>query len=200
MGGIRYITPASSVEEEARIPRCKKMPQSSETGKVGIIPIETLQPKTGGLKKVFVEDLVVPEELKEPSPHDALFLLAQKQQIKIPQWKGYMNILTKGVYREKTKIVPLPFINAPPLNYNTVFTALTYAADLCEKVNQHSVIVTFDQPVSWKAREISCKCSRRLSYFQVYRSLRWISPPHVIPWMHWLLNGWKWLERTVITV
>lgn len=51
MGGIRCITPASSEEEEARIPRCKKMPQSSETGKVGIIPIETLQPKTGGLKK-----------------------------------------------------------------------------------------------------------------------------------------------------
>lgn len=171
--------PASSVEEEARIPRCKKMPQTSETGKVGIIPIETLQPKTGGLKKVFVEDLVVPEELKEPSPHDALFLLAQKQQIKIPQWKGYMNILTKGVYSEKTKIVPLPFINAPPSNYNTVFTALTYAADLCEKVNQHSVIVTFDQPLYWKAREIVAsapadsrisKCIVRLGGFHLLMS------------------------------
>lgn len=121
----------------------------------------------------------MPAELKEPSPHDTLFLLAQKQQIKIPQWKEYINILTKGVYSEKIKIVTLPFINAPPSNYNTVFTALTYAADLCEKVNQHSVIVTFDQPLYWKAREIVAsappdsrisKCIVRLGGFHLLKS------------------------------
>lgn len=121
----------------------------------------------------------MPEELKEPSPHDALFLLAQKQQIKIPQRKGYLNILTKRFYSKKTKIVPLPFINAPPSNYNTVFTALTYATDLCEKVNQHSVIVTFNQPLYWKGREIVAsapvdsrisKCIVRLGGFHLLMS------------------------------
>lgn len=66
-----------------------------------------------------------------------------------------MNALTKEVYSEKTKIAPLPFINFPSSNFNTFFTALSYAADFYKKVNQHSVIVTFDQPLYWKAREIA---------------------------------------------
>lgn len=179
MGGIRCITPASSIEKGASIPRLMKMPTSSETGNIGVIPLETFQVKRGGLRNVIVENLEVPEEPTHPPPHDTLWLFAQKLRIRVPQWKGFMNTVTKGDYSEKTKVVPLPFINAPPSDYDTVYTALMYAAELCERVNQHNVIITFDQPLYWKAREIVSgsasdprlsKCVVRLGGFHLLMS------------------------------
>ncbi|KAJ8880906.1 hypothetical protein PR048_017379 [Dryococelus australis] len=140
MDGIRCVTPARAIERDVLI---------IETGNLGIIPLETFQGKGDGLNNVIVEHLELPEESAHPPPHNIPWLLAQKQCIPVPQWKGYMHTVTRGEY-----IITLPFINAPPSNYDTVYTALTYAAELCEKINQQCVIITFDQPPYWKGREV----------------------------------------------
>lgn len=100
MGGIRCITPANSIQKGSRIPRLIKMPKSSETEKIGIIPLKTFQAKGNGLHNVLVENLQIPKEPAHPPLHDTLWLLAQKQRLQVPQWKGYMNVLTKGEYSE----------------------------------------------------------------------------------------------------
>lgn len=55
MDGIKCITPSTSVERSGSgFPRLTKMPTSLETGKLGIIPFETLQVKEVGLQSVIV--------------------------------------------------------------------------------------------------------------------------------------------------
>lgn len=55
---------------------------------------------------------------------------------------------------EKSFIGCLPFINAPPSDYDTILTALLFAREKCESLHQHTCFVTFDQPLYFKAREI----------------------------------------------
>lgn len=55
---------------------------------------------------------------------------------------------------ERSKILCLPFINAPPSDYDTVYTSLICAVRKCEAVNQNTCFVTFDQPLYMKARNI----------------------------------------------
>ena len=53
-----------------------------------------------------------------------------------------------------SKIIPLPFVNASPSNYDTILTVLIEAATKCQAMGQEHSFVTFDQPLYWKAREI----------------------------------------------
>ena len=48
----------------------------------------------------------------------------------------------------------LPFINLDPSNPSTKYTALCFAADDCLKQRQCHNVVTFGQPIYWKAVNI----------------------------------------------
>ncbi|MBW0528211.1 hypothetical protein O181_067926 [Austropuccinia psidii MF-1] len=164
MGGIRCITPSNSLEKGARIPRLKNMPLSHDVGKLGIIPLKTFQ-KRASLESVVVKRINVPEEVVHPQPFNVLWFVAKKLNISLPEWKGYMTTITTGDFSEKTRVITLPFINAPPSNYDTVYTALQYASELIQlsqkddENNKIKVIITFDQPLYWKAREIIATAS-----------------------------------------
>lgn len=49
----------------------------------------------------------------------------------------------------------MPFINAPPTDYDTLLTSLLFSIEKCKASNQNTCIVTFDQPLYWKARDIT---------------------------------------------
>lgn len=179
MGGIRCITPSSTAERGSEIPRLTKMPTAHDIGKLGVVQLETFQGKQVSLKNVTVKDIEIPDQRAHPEPHDILWYAATKQHIPVPGWKGYMQCVTAGNFSEKTTVVTLPFINAPPSDYSAVFTALLYASEMCENINQKSLIVTFDQPLYWKAREIVAaappdsqlgKCVVRLGGFHLLMS------------------------------
>jgi len=108
-----------------------------------------------GLQSVIVQELMFPNEPTHPDPHEILWYIAKQQGLLLPGWKGYMQSITRGQFSEKTRVIALPFINAPPSSYDTIYTALHYAGNICKDVlQQKSLIVTFDQPLYWKAREI----------------------------------------------
>lgn len=135
------------------------MPLSHDVGKLGIIPLKTFQ-KRASLESVVVRQINVPEEMVYPQPFDVLWFVAKKLYISLPEWKGYMTTITTGDFSEKTRVITLPFINAPPTNYDTVYTALQYASEMFQLTQkdddsyQLKVIITFDQPLYGKAREI----------------------------------------------
>lgn len=58
---------------------------------------------------------------------------------------------TAGKHHEKTSVLCLSFINAPPTSYDTIVTTLLCIIDKCKATNQSTCIVTFDQPLYWKA-------------------------------------------------
>ena len=84
------------MERGSDIPRLTNMPTSLETGKLGIIPLETFHGKEVGLRIVSVQELVIPDEPKHPDPHETLWFVAKQQGIPIPEWKGYMQSITTG--------------------------------------------------------------------------------------------------------
>ena len=55
---------------------------------------------------------------------------------------------------EQSKILALPFISLPPTEYNTVLSALNYAAEETKKSKQVICFVTFDQALYIKAKDI----------------------------------------------
>ena len=65
-----------------------------------------------------------------------------------------MEKVTKNEEFSRSKILPLPFIDAPASDYNTIYTALMYAIEKCSETRQKFAIVTFDQPLYWKAQQI----------------------------------------------
>ena len=65
-----------------------------------------------------------------------------------------MELRTQEEEYEFSKIVCLPFINAPPSDYFTVYTSILTALDKCKSINQNTCVVTFDQPLFWKARDV----------------------------------------------
>ena len=66
-----------------------------------------------------------------------------------------MSVATKDTkYYDTSKVQRLPFINLDPSNSSTIYTALCFAADECLKQKQCHCVVTFDQPLYWKAVNI----------------------------------------------
>lgn len=65
-----------------------------------------------------------------------------------------MELATSNKTYSKSRILYLPFVNAPPSNYDTIYTVLTTAAEKCKSLQQDNCFIIFDQPLYIKARDI----------------------------------------------
>lgn len=65
-----------------------------------------------------------------------------------------MQLTSEVINEERSAVAFVPFINSPPSDYNTVYTALEYAAH--ESLNRDAAVcfITFDQPLYIKARQM----------------------------------------------
>lgn len=89
-----------------------------------------------------------------------------------------------------SKIIFLPFIHAPPTNYDTVLTCLLDATKQTADHFQKTCFVTFDQPLYMKARDIVESCQ----YPDLSRVVVRLSSPNVIYGGHWGNNGRERIE------
>ncbi|GBO46400.1 hypothetical protein AVEN_115503-1 [Araneus ventricosus] len=71
----------------------------------------------------------------------------------IAEWKGFMHLVCESIKTDKSAVKPLPFINSPP-NANTLYTAFKYASEDNLQQSSKICLVTFDQPLYVKVREI----------------------------------------------
>ena len=72
----------------------------------------------------------------------------------IPNWQGMMHILHSGrKHPGKASIKFLPILDMYPGDPTCILSTLTYICALAEKSNI-SPVITFDQPLFWKASEI----------------------------------------------
>ncbi|GBN46390.1 hypothetical protein AVEN_23270-1 [Araneus ventricosus] len=72
----------------------------------------------------------------------------------IAKWKGFMHLVCESIKTDESAVKPLPFINSPPSDPNTLYTAFKYAAEDNLQQSSKICLVTFDQPLYVKAREI----------------------------------------------
>lgn len=83
-----------------------------------------------------------------------LRLTASKSR-NIPEWSGFMRIITKGnpLPSEKHIIEFLPFVDMDPNNLSTIHTTLMFVIDQC-KIQKTSPVISFNQPLWLKSMKI----------------------------------------------
>lgn len=137
MGGIKCVPSGSTSgsEHEIPIPRLTKVPPGKAVGELGVIPLQTYQKSQGGLSNVIVEDLTdIVKKTDQLNPFDTLWLAAKWLNIKcVPEWKGFMHSITKGIQSEKTKVILLFHSSILPHLTKTQFTQHCSMLPACAK-------------------------------------------------------------------
>ncbi|KYN11020.1 hypothetical protein ALC57_16838 [Trachymyrmex cornetzi] len=161
MGGIRIITPANCLEKRERVQRRKCRVKASELSEIGKIPFHIFDNSDGkNYEQLVVRDISTPDvDTDIICNADFMWLLGKfTLPEKIPGWNGFMGKLTEQLSFNLSRICPLPFVNSPPSDANTIFTVLKHAATLSLSLNIHKVFVTFDLPLYQKAVQIIYSC------------------------------------------
>ena len=165
MGGIQSVTPQNNVTSDQPITRLTKIPSASFVGRFGRNPIKTFESKSArGLFNIEVRDLASINPVSSTvsiTTTELLWLLGKWQRnAECPGWNGYMEKRTAHLPCDVSQISYLPFTNAPPTNYDTIYTVLIQVVEKCKELKQQSSFVTFDQPLYIKARDIVKKCGQ----------------------------------------
>ncbi|KMQ90383.1 hypothetical protein RF55_9871 [Lasius niger] len=157
MGGIRCVTPHDAVKNRQFV-KITSTSEYSEIGSCRQIQLHTFQrPKSGieeiALKNVYSEAAF--EKVAKPSSQDMLWIYGKFLEVpSFSAWQGFMETVTRTLPYTKSKIIALSFLNQPPSNYSTVYSVLIHAVEETKKMTQTTCIVTFDQPLYIKARDI----------------------------------------------
>jgi len=157
MGMIKIISPYDKINDSQQMVRLSKIPTKSEMANVSRIPLKLYDNrgvqglKTITIKKLDFDQIKVTSMLRNS---DVLWLYAKWHVDDVPGWSGFMEILTREMTHTKSRILFLPFINHSPSNYNTIFTTLKYIINDGNKDGHTTCVVTLDQPLYLKTREI----------------------------------------------
>ena len=156
LGGLEAVYPEDCYENVSRVPGLLKIPTAAQVAQVKKIPLyiyKNVNPYN--IKNLVAEKLNINDVNNiNMNNCELLWLYAKYKNSSLPGWNGFMDKLTQGLSYEKCKLVALPFIDAPPSDNNTIYTALKYVATLSNDIGLQTSFVTFDQPLYKKAVEI----------------------------------------------
>ncbi len=145
MGMIATFTPGKIVSKP--IPR--KAVTSDDIKAIGRISIKSYFQNTSDLSLSF-QGLTVMKNTDLTADIDLLCDISLLFHSKRPTWSGVMQSIHRGVHPGKSSILFLPMIDLDPNNVSCIFSTLNY---LCDQAKKYSVtpVITFDQPLFWKA-------------------------------------------------
>lgn len=157
LGRIAIISPENGLMPREPIKRLAKPASRTEIASSKKISLQDYPTLPGeGLKKIFLN---LDDNASHPSLTSIRLLtfwsfLKFKRVSGVPGWNGFMEILTNGEDFITSKVLFLPFIYGKPSDYNTLFTSIKDCADNCQKVGLKTCIITADQPLYIKIRDI----------------------------------------------
>ncbi|KYM96907.1 hypothetical protein ALC62_12417 [Cyphomyrmex costatus] len=159
MGGIQCVTPSVGIEKFQHITRILGSKSAAKIAERGTISVLNFQKHaSAGLETIKVANLDALFEVAKnilPTVPQFIWQYAKwKCVIDTPGWNGFMEQVTSDLPYVTSKIICLPFVNAPPSEYHTIYTSLVEAKNRCQRSKQVSCFVTFDQPLYWKACDI----------------------------------------------
>ena len=160
MGGIKCVTPATGAHTVTTAQRPKTNVPASVVGEFSTVQIKSYKKSTTRssslVQDVFALPLHIPKTFSESLYMTKLWLCGCWLQLTCcPSRSGFMSVATKDTkYYDTIKVQRLPLINIDPSNPSTIYTALCFAANECLKQKQCHCVVTFDQPLYWKAVNI----------------------------------------------
>ena len=146
MGMIVAITPGTSPGQS--IPRAKVT--SLDVAAIGRVKIHFHKEESHGMSAVTYQKLL---DLKAQNCYENLDVL-WKTSITFgsprPAWSGMMQFVHLGDHPGKASVMFLPIIDMNPSDSTCIYSTLMF---VCEHAQRHGVtpILTFDQPLWWKA-------------------------------------------------
>lgn len=109
------------------------------------------------LNEAFVDSSHASSSYKRAVKRDLLWKVCRRKdpddEQKVPAWTGFNSVLVKED-PSTCMIRYLPFIQAPPADFTTIFTILQRLVQLSEKLDQSHCLVTADMQIYAKAQEI----------------------------------------------
>ena len=158
LGGILIITPRSKAQPREAIKRLEKIQTAEVIAKKCDIPLQ-IRPMNLKLGYKNIKFQVLNKKLElNTSENGELrnfwMFLKYNNNMHFEGWNGYMQKITSSKNFETSLIDFLPFIYSPPSDTITLYNCLLQSCDRASKMGIKTVIITFDQPLYWKARAI----------------------------------------------
>ena len=151
MGIIGCSTPATPAN--INIPRLNV--QSKDLSEIGNISIKYYKVPDHEVSSLLSKELpVAGRHNEEYVKTDLLSKIIWPLQSSRPSWSGFMQLYHKdGEYPGKSTITFLPMIDMNPSDHSCINSTLHF---VCEQSGKYCVtpVVTFDQPLFWKATTI----------------------------------------------
>ena len=148
MGIIASITPAVSLQNV--VPRVNVT--AKDIAQVGRIHIHT-KSFTNDMKPLVYKDWTDIDIEDDTAMLDALWKISYPLHTPRPAWSGYMQMVSQGVHPGKSSIHFLPMIDLSPSDLNCVYSTLYFVCSQAKE--QHfTPVLTFDQPLWWKAMTV----------------------------------------------
>lgn len=150
MGMIAAITQASREEKKDKFDRKISRENFSdsrivELAKVNIHRCPDINKSSINMKFTDLPPLIL-SEIKT----DLLWLTAWHFKLDSPNWSGAMKSIHQSDGISKASIIPLPILDLQPSDLSCILSTLLYINKLCKNRN-FKPIITFDQPLFWKA-------------------------------------------------
>ncbi|XP_068708169.1 uncharacterized protein [Montipora foliosa] len=150
MGMVATVTPGT--KPTSCVPRRKVSPQNIlASGKVEIHPPS--EPRLAQAE-IKYNDIVVARALDPTANLDVLWKTSLLFDTMRPAWAGMMQVIHQGNHKGKSSITFLPMIDMNPSNVTCVSSTLKFVSEHAQRHNIANPIVTFDQPLWWKAFNI----------------------------------------------
>ncbi len=154
MGIISTSTPCPDIDTTINVPRVSVTKE--QLAEVGRIPIEyySLVGGVGALASLKYQPLPNIIYSDTTSHLNILWKTSLLLKLPRPEWNGFMQITRKGAHPGKSSIQFLPMIDMDPTNMTCIYSTLKF---VCKQANTYGFtpIITFDQPLWWKAITIT---------------------------------------------
>lgn len=152
MGIIASVTPGSYTDTPIR----RMTVSADDLRNLGKIDVYHYRQPTNIMSTMQYQTLEHFTEKEYPmEKFDQLTGILRPLKSPLPSWSGLMNMVMKGTYPGKSNITFLPMIDLNPNDMTCIYSTLQYTSKLARQFNRTPVI-TFDQPLYWKAFTIIC--------------------------------------------
>ncbi|XP_060600668.1 uncharacterized protein LOC132754090 [Ruditapes philippinarum] len=150
MGIIAAVTPV--IENKRAIPRVTTT--NEDLIAVGKINIHQYKQTLNTMELLKFKKLVdVYDTYQPPKGLDFLIQLARPLRLQSPGWSGIMQMVQSGNHPGKSSVIFMPMIDISPGDMSCIYSTLKFVALQCRS-HSTTQVITFDQPLYWKALNI----------------------------------------------
>ena len=150
--GMGIIGAATPGKKDSKIIRRDASVTPEKVSALGSVPIRFYDNSTLDITMVY--EILQEISADDRSPKlDLLWKVSWPLRSPRPGWSGMMQAVCNGIYPGQSTFTFLPMIDMDPTNMSCIYSTLHFVASLAKQYNCTPVL-TFDQPLWWKAMMI----------------------------------------------